>query len=83
MNPSSSESASCHNGIHDQTIASPDHGGDVLEGVLAVGDGDPLVLQRHPGHAGVLPVLGPHVDQGAVPGSMAAVSTLLLINRRC
>ena len=65
------------------TLPSPDHSGDVLEGVLAVGDGDPLVLQRHPGHAGVLPVLGPHVDQGAVPGSMAAVSTLLLINTGC
>ena len=65
------------------TLPSPDHGGDILEGVLAVGDGDPLVLQRHPGHAGVLPVLGPHVDQGAVPGSMAAVSTVLLINTGC
>ena len=62
------------------TLPSPDHSGDVLEGVLGVGDGDPLVLQRHPRHARVLPVLGPHVDQGAVPGSMAAVSTLLLIN---
>ena len=54
-------------------FATPDHVRDVLEGVLAVGDGDPLVLQRHPGHAGVLPVLGPHVDQGPVPGNIMVI----------
>ena len=48
----------------------PDQAGDV--GVGLPGDGVGLVLQRHARHVRLLPVLGPHVDQGPVPANTRA-----------